>query len=600
MKKRLLAILLTMSMLVCSVQPVFAEDTAASAEEASAEEAASDEDPGEEVKDEPVCSAGEMYEVEGVTGGRVQFDKSTGTVTWMQKTVTEAVIPEEIDGVKVTAIGDWATPQSESFVRLELPDTVTSVGEGLCQKSGITDVSLPSGISSLPKYCFRYCDFLESVTVPGNVKKLDNCCFQYCKSLKTVTIGAGVAEIGQNSFEGCPALETLSMPSSLKKIGSYAFRSCSRLENVTYDGRSFYPFDGGEDKYVELGDYCFGDCFFGHPDFSDSYKSGRWYKELHKVKPTGDYLTDLFAIAESQMGYHEGNSLKEMDGAHKGNGDYAEYTYWWNEPGHMWCGEYVGWCIAMASMPYEMVHPKYTAMGRDGEKRLYSWDDTVYAEGSAVIELKKGDVILFKYDGGNHIILVESVSKDGNVITVSSLNGNHSNDVSRDDYKINAVTGKTIGVWEDINGYVDTVYSFDFSIAETLTYHTVSFDMQGGTASWDKKKLTNDASYGVMPLPERTGYTFDGWYTERTGGKKITSYRRVSLDSDQTLYARWTDGGGEPEEPEEETDLTGWRFDESTGTITYIPYDWTGGKIPAEINGVAVTAIGDYACSGRK
>ena len=63
--------------------------------------------------------------------------------------------------------------------------------------------------------------------------------------------------------------------------------------------------------------------------------------------------------------------------------------------------------------------------------------------------------------------------------------------------------------------------------------------MQGGEAAWNTKKLTNNASYGLMPLPTKSGYTFDGWYTEASGGTKITSYRRVRLTGNQTLYAHW-------------------------------------------------------------
>ena len=48
------------------------------------------------------------------------------------------------------------------------------------------------------------------------------------------------------------------------------------------------------------------------------------------------------------------------------------------------------------------------------------------------------------------------------------------------------------------------------------------------------------SSYGTLPTPTRTGYTFDGWYTSATGGTKITSSSVVNVSGDQTLYAHWT------------------------------------------------------------
>nr|MCR4762088.1 leucine-rich repeat protein [Lachnospiraceae bacterium] len=572
-----LSVLLSMTLMAASSVSVSAAELPVFEEAGPIVEAAMDVAQGEEPS--PLSSAGEMYTVEGIKGGRVQFDKNTGTITWFETGVTEALIPESIDGTTVTTIGAWVG-QNSNIEKLSIPSTVTTLEEGVFRNMKITEL-----------------------TVPGSISQISKNSFAYNKYLKTVILESGVTEIGSYCFQYCDTLETLSMPKTLKKIGEYSFRSCADLESVTYDNRSFYPFDGDEDKYVTCEEGCFVGALFGHPDFSDSYKTGKWYRQLHEVTPTGDYLADLFAIAQSQMGYHEGNSLKEMDGNQKGKGDYAEYNYWWNEPGSMWCGEYVAWCLAMASTPYEIVHPKYTMIGRDGNNRNVAWTDTVYAGGEKAYELKKGDVILFRYKNGNHIILVESASVNGNVVTVESLNGNHSNDVSRNTYTINASTGKTINEWSDINGYVDNIYSPDFSIADELQYYTVTFDMQGGNASWSSKRLTDNASYGIMPLPAKTDYTFDGWYTAVEGGKKITSYRRARLSGDQTLYAHWTTGEQKPEEPETpeepEIDTSKWSFDKTSGTITKIPYDWTGGTIPDQIDGVAVKAIGDYACSSR-
>ena len=39
-----------------------------------------------------------------------------------------------------------------------------------------------------------------------------------------------------------------------------------------------------------------------------------------------------------------------------------------------------------------------------------------------------------------------------------------------------------------------------------------------------------------------------------------------------------------------------WSVDKETGTITWIPYDWAGGEIPSELDGVRITGIGEWAC----
>ena len=54
-------------------------------------------------------------------------------------------------------------------------------------------------------------------------------------------------------------------------------------------------------------------------------------------------------------------------------------------------------------------------------------------------------------------------------------------------------------------------------------------------------KYVEDAeAYGDLPIPEREGYLFDGWYTREDGGTRIN---RSSTYAADTLYARWREEG---------------------------------------------------------
>ena len=74
----------------------------------------------------------------------------------------------------------------------------------------------------------------------------------------------------------------------------------------------------------------------------------------------------------------------------------------------------------------------------------------------------------------------------------------------------------------------------------TAKTYTVTFNANGGTVSPSSKSVTYASTYGDLPEPTRTGYTFDGWYTAVSGGTKIEQSTKVSITSAQTLYARWT------------------------------------------------------------
>ena len=74
------------------------------------------------------------------------------------------------------------------------------------------------------------------------------------------------------------------------------------------------------------------------------------------------------------------------------------------------------------------------------------------------------------------------------------------------------------------------------------TEYTITFDGNGGTPSVDSMTTTN-RKLTSLPSASRSGsYSFDGWYTEKSGGTKITT--DTVLHANITVYAHWTYIGG--------------------------------------------------------
>lgn len=73
----------------------------------------------------------------------------------------------------------------------------------------------------------------------------------------------------------------------------------------------------------------------------------------------------------------------------------------------------------------------------------------------------------------------------------------------------------------------------------TINQYTITFDADGGNVSTSSKKVTYNSSYGILPIPTRTGYTFDGWHTSKRDGLQVTEESIVEITEDQTLYAYW-------------------------------------------------------------
>jgi len=74
----------------------------------------------------------------------------------------------------------------------------------------------------------------------------------------------------------------------------------------------------------------------------------------------------------------------------------------------------------------------------------------------------------------------------------------------------------------------------------TPSTHTVTFDANGGSVNPTSKEVTYGSTYGELPIPTRTGYTFNGWYTQASGGTLVENTTIVSKTKDHTLYADWS------------------------------------------------------------
>ena len=83
---------------------------------------------------------------------------------------------------------------------------------------------------------------------------------------------------------------------------------------------------------------------------------------------------------------------------------------------------------------------------------------------------------------------------------------------------------------------------FEEDAPPTPTEYTVTFDGNDGTPSVDSMTTTN-RKLTSLPSASRSGsYSFDGWYTEKSGGTKITT--DTVLHANITVYAHWTYIGG--------------------------------------------------------
>ncbi len=81
-------------------------------------------------------------------------------------------------------------------------------------------------------------------------------------------------------------------------------------------------------------------------------------------------------------------------------------------------------------------------------------------------------------------------------------------------------------------------YTTDIEYKAVPHYYTITFDPNGGTLDDTTKDIVAGATLGDLPIPIRTNYIFDGWYTDQTDGEQVTATTVPTQTT--TYYARWT------------------------------------------------------------
>lgn len=111
--------------------------------------------------------------------------------------------------------------------------------------------------------------------------------------------------------------------------------------------------------------------------------------------------------------------------------------------------------------------------------------------------------------------------------TIKGINASTNNDSKINDleqgYSLHSST-------EDIGG----------DIYHTLTSaQMVNLDANGGYINPDKIYALYGEPAGTLPEPGRSGYAFDGWYTDPVNGTLVDS-NTILTEENNTLYAHWT------------------------------------------------------------
>ena len=483
----------------------------------------------------------------------------------------------------VKSIGPYAFSGCHALESIEIPNSVTNIeGFAFSDCSALKCVTIPNSVAELQVGVFARCTALTDVTIPDGVKTLGYNVFKGCTSLESVVIGNSVTNIRAGAFGSCSNLTSVTIPSSVTKIDA-AFEGCTALNEVcisdlaawcriVFDTHDYtcsnplyvadrlvlngkpvvdlvipfsvdklwnYTFSGykglksvtisSQTKFATTHQYgdvmrgTFEDCVnleraeidssIGNPMFSGctnlrAVSFGNSVKSISSRAFSGCSKLTQINIPASVESVHGTafqcctNITKATVPGWQCNIPFGKVTDVTISDGMTYISDYA--FSGLTNLTSVTIPASVHTIGKDAFRNCSSLKSVTFKG-----DFKNGDILLFFVPANNPFF------------------GVHESCV--------------FYVYKGAVGWNDDRLPSHVELRYVDRYCKVTFNANGGKGA-SSRNVERSAPLGALPAdPTRKGYVFDGWYTAKEGGVRVTA--TTIITGTVTFYARWTASG---------------------------------------------------------
>ena len=169
-------------------------------------------------------------------------------------------VPKELEGKKVTSIGEGAFAENTRLRQVILPDSLTQISErAFFNCNGLREIEIPEKVEQIGSETFYGCTRLSQVSIVtnGDLKTIGEQAFAM-SGITSVNLPVNLTELASNAFYASTNLKTVNVAN-----GNKTFRVINdALYNIGGDTLLYYPAGkSGDyevaDKTISIGDYAF-------------------------------------------------------------------------------------------------------------------------------------------------------------------------------------------------------------------------------------------------------------------------------------------------------------------------------------------------------
>lgn len=398
---------------------------------------------------------------------------------------------------------------------------------------------------------------IEKIILPVYVTEIPDNAFEGCTSLETV-FAAGVTKIGKNAFKGCSELATFTLDEYVTSLGDNAFEGVGELvvmaansdvvdaainSGATSITLNLSKLSGSlDDKKLEIS---------GDTEYFALISNGAVYKNLQIESNAGETFLSNMSLVENKDTPLKLNSAKVT-------------------LNRVTVQDAPGFALILPNENTEVKLYGNNTLSSLGDNTVLCKNTNLVLQNASISSkmIVDGNLLCCGAIDGTSLLTVNN----GTVISITTeefeqymssilvtFDSNGGADVTTE---IRAYYGQTYGELpvptRDNHGFIgwftEATGGTQITSDSIVSVHanqklyaqwapnqfTLTYDANGGSVSTATKSLTFGDSYGELPTPTRTHYTFDGWYTAASGGTEVSADTTPASAENVTIYAHWT------------------------------------------------------------